>query len=128
MAQASDGEPEILSRWHQIDAIKRCAPELADKPGWDPASLKHARSGSLFSGILSSIMSEVLLITASAAVMLVTMAFLVIRVGILSTMVRELLAQQTRLLEDKHRDMLKDLHEGLVNQGDRLSESLGRTS
>ena len=73
-------------------------------------------------------MSEVLLITASAAVMLITMAFLVIRLGILSTMVRELLAQQARLLEDKHRDILKDLHEGLVNQGDRLSETLGKTS
>jgi len=73
-------------------------------------------------------MSEILLITASAAVMLITMAFLVIRLGILSTMVRELLAQQAKLLEDKHRDMLKDLHEGLVNQGDRLSESLYKTS
>ena len=73
-------------------------------------------------------MSEVLLITASAAVMLITMAFLVIRLGILSTMVRELLAQQARLLEDKHRDILKDLHEGLDNQGDRLSETLGKTS
>jgi len=73
-------------------------------------------------------MSEILLITLSAAVMLITMAYLVIRLGILSTMVRELLGQQAKLLEDKHRDMLKDLHGGLVDQGDRLSESLYKTS
>ena len=73
-------------------------------------------------------MSETLLITASSAVLLVTMAFLVIRLGILSTMVRELLGQQAKLMEEKHRDMLKDLHEGLANQGDRLSEALGKTS
>ncbi|MEP6879294.1 MAG: DNA recombination protein RmuC, partial [Nitrosospira sp.] len=46
----------------------------------------------------------------------------------LSTLVRELLAQQARMMEDKHRDMLKDLHEGLFKQGDRLSEALGKTS
>jgi DNA recombination protein RmuC len=73
-------------------------------------------------------MPENLLIITSAAILLVTMAYLVIRLGILSTMVRELLGQQSRLMEDKHRDMLKDLHEGLVNQGNRLSEALGRNS
>ena len=41
------------------------------------------------------------------------MAFLVIRLGILSVMVRDLLGQQAKLMEEKHRDMLKDLHEGL---------------
>jgi len=46
----------------------------------------------------------------------------------LSTLVRELLSQQTRVMEEKHRDMLKDLHEGLAKQGDRLSEALGKTS
>jgi len=38
---------------------------------------------------------------------------------------RERLAQG---LEDKHRDLLKDLHEGLARQGDRLGEALARTS
>src|SRR5574340_132937 len=73
-------------------------------------------------------MSETLLITASSAVLLVTMAFLVIRLGMLSAMVRDLLGQQTRLMEEKHREMLKDLHEGLTNHGNRLSEALGKTS
>jgi DNA recombination protein RmuC len=73
-------------------------------------------------------MPETLLVISAAAVLLVTMAFLVIRLGMLSTLVRELLAQQTRVMEDKHRDMLKDLHEGLAKQGDRLSEALGKTS
>jgi DNA recombination protein RmuC len=73
-------------------------------------------------------MPETLLVISASAVLLVTMAFLVIRLGMLSTLVRELLAQQTRVMEDKHRDMLKDLHEGLAKQGDRLSEALGKTS
>jgi DNA recombination protein RmuC len=73
-------------------------------------------------------MPETLLIISASAVLLVTMAFLVIRLGMLSTLVRELLAQQTRAMEDKHRDVLKDLHEGLQKQGDRLSEALGKTS
>ena len=73
-------------------------------------------------------MPDYLLIITAAAILLVTMAYLVIRLGMLSTMVRELLGQQARLMEDKHRDMLKDLHEGLSNQGNRLSEVLGRNS
>jgi DNA recombination protein RmuC len=73
-------------------------------------------------------MSETLLVTASSAVLLVTMAFLVIRLGILSAMVRDLMGQQARLTEEKHREMLKDLHEGLANHGDRLSETLAKTS
>ncbi len=73
-------------------------------------------------------MSETYLVIASSAVLLVTMAFLVIRLGILSVMVRDLLGQQAKLMEEKHRDMLKDLHEGLSSQGDRLSEALGKTS
>ena len=73
-------------------------------------------------------MSPNFLIISAAAVLLVTMAFLVIRLGILSSMVRDLLGQQAKLMEDKHRDMLKDLHEGLANQGERISEALGKTS
>ncbi|HEU4854509.1 MAG TPA: DNA recombination protein RmuC, partial [Nitrosospira sp.] len=73
-------------------------------------------------------MSVNLLIITSAAILLVTMAFLVIRLGMLSTMVRNLLGQQAKLMEDKHRDMLKDLHEGLANQGERISGTLGKTS
>ena len=73
-------------------------------------------------------MSPNLLIISAAAVLLVTMAFLVIRLGILSTMMRDLLGQQAKLMEDKHRDMLKDLHEGLANQGERISEALGKSS
>ena len=73
-------------------------------------------------------MSGTSLIITAAAILLVTMAFLVIRLGMLSTLVRDLLAQQARIMEDKHRDMLKDLHEGLSRQGDRLSEALGKTS
>lgn len=73
-------------------------------------------------------MPETLLIISASAVLLVTMAFLVIRLGMLSTLVRDLLGQQAKAMEDKHRDMLKDLHEGLAKQGDRLSEALGKTS
>ncbi|HET7061494.1 MAG TPA: DNA recombination protein RmuC [Nitrosospira sp.] len=43
-------------------------------------------------------------------------------------MVRDLLGQQARLMEEKHRDMLKDMHESLANQGDRLSDALGKNS
>ncbi len=70
---------------------------------------------------------EILLIIISAAVML-AMAFLVIRIGLLSAVIRGLLSQQAKLIEDKHREMLKDAHEGLTNQGDRLSEMLSKTS
>ena len=73
-------------------------------------------------------MPETLLIITAVAILLVTMAFLVIRLGMLSSMVRDLLGQQARMMEDKHRDMLKDLHEGLANQGDRISEALAKTS
>jgi DNA recombination protein RmuC len=70
---------------------------------------------------------EILLFVISAAVML-AMAFLVIRLGILSATIRNLLAQQAKLIEDKHREMLKDAHEGLTKQGDRLSEMLSKSS
>jgi DNA recombination protein RmuC len=56
------------------------------------------------------------------------MAFLVVRLGMLSTLVRELLGRQAAMLEEKHRDMLKDMHEGFAHQGDRLSETLARTT
>ena len=71
--------------------------------------------------------SEILLIAVAVAVVF-AMAFLVLRLGALSAMVRELLAQQARLMEDKHREMLKDAHEGMTKQGDRLSEMLNKTS
>ncbi len=40
----------------------------------------------------------------------------------------ELRERLTQGLEYKHRDMLKDLHEGLARQGDRLGEALARST
>ena len=82
---------------------------------------RHSSHQLIFRHTFRIAMSETLLITASSAVLLVTMAFLVVRLGMLSAMVRALLGQQARLMEEKHREMLKDLHEGLANHGDRLS-------
>ena len=70
---------------------------------------------------------ETLLIVIAAAVM-IAMTFLVIRMGILSAVIRNLLSQQAKLIEDKHREMIKDSNEGLTKQGDRLSEMLTKTS
>ena len=70
---------------------------------------------------------ETLLIVIAAAVM-IAMTFLVIRMGILSAVIRNLLSQQAKLIEDKHREMIKDSNEGLTRQGDRLSEMLTKTS
>lgn len=72
-------------------------------------------------------MPEILLF-AIAATVTFAMAFLVVRISILSAVMRKLLAQQEKLIEDKHREMLKDLHEALTKQGDRLSEVLSKTS
>lgn len=70
---------------------------------------------------------ETLLIVIAAAVM-IAMTFLVIRMGILSAVIRNMLSQQAKLIEDKHREMIKDSNEGLTKQGDRLSEMLIKTS
>jgi DNA recombination protein RmuC len=70
---------------------------------------------------------ETLLIVIAAAVM-IAMTFLVIRMGILSAVIRNMLSQQAKLIEDKHREMIKDSNEGLTRQGDRLSEMLTKTS
>ncbi|MCG3772018.1 MAG: hypothetical protein JW384_03219 [Nitrosomonadaceae bacterium] len=70
---------------------------------------------------------EILLIAIAAAVM-IAMTFLVIRMGILSAAIRNMFSQQAKLIEDKHREMIKDSNEGLTKQGDRLSEMLAKTS
>ena len=70
---------------------------------------------------------EILLIAIAAAVM-IAMTFLVIRMGILSAVIRNMFSQQAKLIEDKHREMIKDSNEGLTKQGDRLSEMLTKTS
>ncbi|MBI0410415.1 MAG: DNA recombination protein RmuC [Nitrosomonadaceae bacterium] len=70
---------------------------------------------------------EILLIAIAAAVM-IAMTFLVIRMGILSAVIRNMFSQQAKLIEDKHREMIKDSNEGLTKQGDRLSEMLAKTS
>ena len=70
---------------------------------------------------------EILLIVIAAAVM-IAMTFLVIRMGILSAVIRNMFSQQAKLIEDKHREMIKDSNEGLTKQGDRLSEMLAKTS
>ena len=48
--------------------------------------------------------------------------------GILSAVIRNMFSQQAKLIEDKHREMIKDSNEGLTKQGDRLSEMLAKTS
>jgi len=51
-----------------------------------------------------------------------------LRLGALERRASEQAAQLAQALEEKHRSMLKDLHDGLTRQGDRLGEALGRSS
>ncbi|HET9701485.1 MAG TPA: DNA recombination protein RmuC, partial [Burkholderiales bacterium] len=51
-----------------------------------------------------------------------------LRLAALERRASEQTAQLAQALEEKHRAMLKDLHDGLTRQGDRLGEALGRSS
>ncbi|HSD61736.1 MAG TPA: DNA recombination protein RmuC [Burkholderiales bacterium] len=51
-----------------------------------------------------------------------------LRFSALERRASEQAAQLAQALEEKHRSMLKDLHDGLTRQGDRLGEALGRNS
>jgi DNA recombination protein RmuC len=66
-----------------------------------------------------------------AFAILVALVVLVARVVAQSTAIRTLPGELSRILEEKHRGMLTDLHGGLARQSDRLtsrlSEELGQT-
>jgi DNA recombination protein RmuC len=55
-------------------------------------------------------------------------AWCALRLAALERRGAEQAAQLAQALEEKHRAMLKDLHDGLTRQGDRLGEALGRSS
>jgi DNA recombination protein RmuC len=55
-------------------------------------------------------------------------AWIAARLAALERRAAEQGAQLSQALEEKHRAMLKDLHEGLARQGDRLGDALSRSS
>jgi DNA recombination protein RmuC len=67
-------------------------------------------------------MAELTLAFAGAA--LVVLALAVWRITALERKLKDPAAALTPLLEEKHRDMLTDLHKGLTGQGDRVSGKL----
>ncbi|MGH8750155.1 MAG: hypothetical protein ACREUV_00450 [Burkholderiales bacterium] len=68
-------------------------------------------------------MSEILLGAVAIVVLLA-----LIWIGLRVSGHKNLPGAIAQLMEDKHRAMLKDLHEGLTRQGDRLDEKLTQTS
>jgi DNA recombination protein RmuC len=72
-------------------------------------------------------MSEILL-GAVAVLALAILIWLGVRFVGLIELNKNLADKVAQLMEDKHRAMLKDLHEGLTRQGDRLDEKLAQTS
>ena len=74
-------------------------------------------------------MPEQLLIPALVlAALALLAAWVALRLAALERRAREQAAQLAQALEEKHRYMLKDLHDGLTRQGDRLGEALSRSS
>ncbi|HEX6828114.1 MAG TPA: DNA recombination protein RmuC [Burkholderiales bacterium] len=73
-------------------------------------------------------MSETLLIALVLAAAAGVAAWVALRLAALERRGAEQAAQLAQALEEKHRSMLKDLHEGLTRQGDRLGEALARSS
>jgi len=75
-------------------------------------------------------MLETLLIVV--VILLIAVIFMAIKLLGLSAAVKDLPMQQAQAMQqtmqDGHREMLKDLHDGLTKQGDRLTEVLGKTS
>lgn len=72
-------------------------------------------------------MLEFVLIIA-AIIAIAALMWLGVRLSTLARDQRDIPGKITQLIEEKHRDMLKDLHEGLTRQGDRLDEKLSQTS
>ena len=72
-------------------------------------------------------MSEIVL-GVVAVLILVVLVWMSVRFAALLHLNKNLSAEVAQLMEDKHRSMLKDLHEGLTRQGDRLDEKLSQTS
>ncbi|HSS45879.1 MAG TPA: DNA recombination protein RmuC, partial [Burkholderiales bacterium] len=72
-------------------------------------------------------MSEILL-GVVAVLILVILIWMGVRFAALIRLSNNLSAEVAQLMEDKHRSMLKDLHDGLTRQGDRLDEKLAQTS
>src|SRR4051794_3540477 len=66
-----------------------------------------------------------------AAILLVALIFVTVRIATLTRLVQQLSSQTAEALEQKHRAMLGDLHGGLAQQSDRLtarmSEELNQT-
>jgi DNA recombination protein RmuC len=71
---------------------------------------------------------QILILVVLLAVAAAIAAWAALRLAALERRGLEQAAQLAQALEEKHRAMLKDLHEGLTRQGDRLGEALGRSS
>src|SRR5256714_13705229 len=71
-------------------------------------------------------MAEIAL--AIAVVALIVLVWAAWRIAALERGLKDPAAALTPLLEEKHREMLKDLHEGFTQQGDRLGKNLADSS
>jgi DNA recombination protein RmuC len=67
-------------------------------------------------------MPDILLVILGVAVLV--LALLIARLAVQATAVRKLPEELARVLEDRHRAMLNDLHGGLAQQSDRLNSRL----
>jgi DNA recombination protein RmuC len=68
-------------------------------------------------------MPDILLVILGVAVLAV-LVLLIARLAVQATVVRKLPEDLARVLEDRHRAMLNDLHGGLAQQSDRLNSRL----
>jgi DNA recombination protein RmuC len=71
-------------------------------------------------------MQEMLI--AAAAVVVLVLIWLTFKIAMTAKQVKEMPQAITHIVEEKHRAILKDLHEGLSRQGDRIALALSENS
>jgi DNA recombination protein RmuC len=69
-------------------------------------------------------MPDILIVILAIAILAALIVVLIAKVAAQTTAIRSLPGELARLLEDKHRAMLTDLHGGLAQQSDRLTSRL----
>ncbi|MGH8720236.1 MAG: hypothetical protein ACREV0_15050, partial [Burkholderiales bacterium] len=67
-------------------------------------------------------------IVAVTLVLVLLLVWLAFKVWSVSRQVSDIPQAITQLVEEKHRAILKDLHEGLTHQGDRMAFALTENS
>ena len=71
---------------------------------------------------------ELILVLAGVVALTLLMLVLWLRLGSLQRTQQELSASQQRELGERHQTMLRDLHQGLSQQSDRMQSALGESS